>query len=578
VFRIRRIMDDVMPGNKVALNHVQNILETQFKSSGNKETVGLEEKLRNPFKQRFVEILFVAEQQRSRIMGFALMMHDPEIRFTYLDYIASERGFSSRGVGGALYEHVRDQARILDSRGLFFECAPDDEDQYSNSEDLKNGRARLRFYERYGARPIMGTDYQRPIKPTDTCMPYLVYDSLGKTEPLSKKHVRRVVRAILERKYAELCSPDYVEAVVGSVNDDPVAVRPFRYVKPKEIFPDPVRPAPYRPFFVVVNDKHEIHHVKDRGYVEAPVRVARILGELRKNPIFEEIQPERFSMKLVSAVHDPGFLDYLKRACAGVEEGKSIYPYVFPVRNKARPPREMTVRAGYYCIDTFTPINANAWLAARRAVDCTLTAADQLLRGWRTAYALVRPPGHHAEQGLFGGFCYLNNAAIAAERFSAYGKVAILDLDYHHGNGQQSIFYKRPDVLTVSIHGHPQFAYPYFSGFAEETGEDEGKGYNLNLPMPENLDGEGYRKALKKALGRIRDFSPELIVLALGLDTARLDPTGTWSLDGGDLHANGRLVGAMGLPVLVVQEGGYRTRTLGSNAAAFLTGLHEANP
>ena len=149
---------------------------------------------------------------------------------------------------------------------------------------------------------------------------------------------------------------------------------------------------------------------------------------------------------------------------------KSIYPYVFPTRNPARPPNDETVLAGYYCIDTFTPLNQNAYLAARSAVDCALTAAEKVLEGTDLAYALVRPPGHHAETRTFGGFCYFNNGAIAANLLSRYGRVAILDIDYHHGNGQQEIFYNRADVLTVSIHGHPSFAYPYFSGFRDETG------------------------------------------------------------------------------------------------------------
>ena len=156
------------------------------------------------------------------------------------------------------------------------------------------------------------------------------------------------------------------------------------------------------------------------------------------------------------------------------------------------------MRAGYYCIDTFTPISRNAYPAARRGVDCALTAARELLAGRRIAYALVRPPGHHAERRSFGGFCYFNNNAIAAQYLTAYGRVAILDIDYHHGNGQQDIFYRRSDVLTVSIHGHPGFAYPYFSGFKEECGEGEGEGFNLNLPLPEAVDGAAYRKALER--------------------------------------------------------------------------------
>jgi acetoin utilization deacetylase AcuC-like enzyme len=174
---------------------------------------------------------------------------------------------------------------------------------------------------------------------------------------------------------------------------------------------------------------------------------------------------------------------------------------------------------------------------------------------------------------LFGGFCYFNNNAIAAHRLSALGRVAILDLDYHHGNGQQDIFYRRSDVLTVSIHGHPSFAYPYFSGYEDERGEGDGAGFNYNYPLPEARNGARYRETLAKALKKVAAFKPDFLVLALGFDTGRGDPTGSWSLTAEDFEANGRMIADLKLPTLVVQEGGYRTRTLGANARRFFTGL-----
>ncbi len=236
-------------------------------------------------------------------------------------------------------------------------------------------------------------------------------------------------------------------------------------------------------------------------------------------------------------------------------------------------PKDLSVRAGYYCIDTFTPLNRNAFLAAKRATDCALRAADQILDGRRLAYALIRPPGHHAERRCFGGFCYFNNTAVAAHYLSSHGRVAILDIDYHHGNGQQDIFYRRNDVLTVSIHGHPNFAYPYFSGFSDERGENAGEGFNANFPLPENQDGNEYRKTLAKAIQKVVRFNPLVLIVALGLDTARGDPTGSWLLAAKDFYANGRMIGELRLPTLVIQEGGYRTRTLGVNARRFFEGL-----
>jgi acetoin utilization deacetylase AcuC-like enzyme len=246
---------------------------------------------------------------------------------------------------------------------------------------------------------------------------------------------------------------------------------------------------------------------------------------------------------------------------------------VFPIRNRMRPPKDRSVLAGYYCIDTFTPLNRTAYLAARRGVDCALSAARQVIKGRTLAYALVRPPGHHAERRSFGGFCYFNNAAIAAQYLRPYGNVAILDVDYHHGNGQQDVFYDSPDILTVSLHGHPRFAYPYFSGFEDERGRGPGMGYNVNFPLPERQNGETYRRTLKKALHLIKAFQPEFLIVALGLDTAKDDPTGSWTLLAKDFAENGKLIGSFKAPILVVQEGGYLTKTLGINVRSFFEGL-----
>jgi len=202
-----------------------------------------------------------------------------------------------------------------------------------------------------------------------------------------------------------------------------------------------------------------------------------------------------------------------------------------------------------------------------------LTAATLLLEGFRLAYALVRPPGHHAERRTFGGFCYFNNAAIAAHFLTDFGRVAILDIDYHHGNGQQVIFYQRSDVLTVSLHGHPRFAYPCFSGFEDEIGEGEGKGFNLNLPLAEQLTSDHYRLTLARAIKQIERFKPDYLVVCVGFDTAKGDPTGSWSLNAADFTLIGEQIGRVKLPTLLVQEGGYRTRSIGVNSRSFFSGI-----
>lgn len=566
-----------MPVDKIAIGQVQEILKTRFPDLRKEEIDLIPEHLKNPLKFRFRSTLLVAENRKGVVQGFAMVLYASDLNFCFLDFVASKKDIVVSGIGSSLYQSVREFARELGATGIFFECLPDESGVCKNESLIEQNRQRLKFYESFGAFPIINTLYETPVKPEeDECPPYLVCDLLSPGSTLSKNGAQKIIRAILERKYAYLCPEKYIQEVVDSVTDDPVRFRPPRYVKKYVVAPVTPNGKPSKLITLIVNDKHAIHHVRDRGYVESPVRISSILTELQKSGLFREIPVTSFSEDNIRQIHEKKYIDYFKRVCEKLPDGKSIYPYVFPVRNTTRAPADDSVLAGYYCIDTFTPLNRNAFLAAKRAVDCCLTGSTRLLEGGGAVYALVRPPGHHAEKKVFGGFCYFNSGAIAANFLSRYGRVAMLDVDYHHGNGQQDIFYNRKDVLTVSIHGHPSFAYPYFCGFAEEKGEGEGLGFNINYPLKEQLTADEYQRVLEQSLSRIKRFNPSYLVVLLGLDTAKGDPTGTWSLSSKDFYRNGNLIGKLKIPTLVVQEGGYRNRVLGINARHFFQGFHEA--
>jgi acetoin utilization deacetylase AcuC-like enzyme/GNAT superfamily N-acetyltransferase len=566
-----------MPVDKTAILQVQDILKARFPDLREEEIDLIPEHLKNPLKYRFRSTLLVAENRKGFVQGFAMVMYAPDLNFCYLDYIASKKNIVISGIGSSLYESVREFARELGAMGVFFECLPDEPGVCKNVSLIEQNRQRLKFYERFGAFPIIHTLYETPVSPEeDECPPYLVCDLLSPGSTLGKTEAQKIIRAILERKYAYLCPENYIRNIVDSVTDDPVQFRSPRYTKKNIQVQAHTMGNHGKLITLIVNDKHSIHHVRDRGYVESPVRIPSILAELQGSGLFLEIPAVNFSEEHIRDVHEKKYINYFKRVCENLPNGKSIYPYVFPVRNATRAPVDDSVLAGYYCIDTFTPLNKNAFLAAKRAVDCCLTGATRLLEGTGVVYALVRPPGHHAEKKVFGGFCYFNSGAIAANFLSRYGRVAMLDIDYHHGNGQQDIFYERKDVLTISIHGHPSFAYPYFCGFAEEKGEGEGKGFNINYPLKEQLSGDEYLAVLEKALEKVRRFKPSYLVVPLGLDTAKGDPTGTWSLSSKDFFRNGHRIGMLKIPTLVVQEGGYRNRVLGINARHFFQGFHQA--
>ncbi|HEV7660311.1 MAG TPA: histone deacetylase family protein [Allosphingosinicella sp.] len=308
-------------------------------------------------------------------------------------------------------------------------------------------------------------------------------------------------------------------------------------------------------------------------FAETPARAEAILAAL--GPAEAAIDHGEGPLR---AVHDELYLAFLWSAhqdwrAAGRAGDASGYAWPV-VRRRPLDLDRIDARLGAYSFDASSPIAAGTWEGAYWSAQSALTALDHVLAGERAAFALCRPPGHHAGRDYLGGYCYLNNAAIAAQAAAAAGRrVAILDVDYHHGNGTQDIFYGRGDLLFVSIHADPRTDYPYFWGHADETGEGEGDGATLNLPLPRGTGLAAYLPALDSALERIARFAPDLLVLSYGADTFIGDPISHFRLETRDYAVLGRRIAGLGLPIVTVMEGGYAVDSLGANAAAFLEGL-----
>ena len=309
---------------------------------------------------------------------------------------------------------------------------------------------------------------------------------------------------------------------------------------------------------------------------EMPARVDCIAAALRRAG-HEFAEPDDAPLDSLLRIHDPGYVEFLRTAYSRwLEDGHDggMLPSGFPARSlrQDRIPAGINGAMGHYAFDAGTPIVAGTWEAAFAAARCAMTAAARVAGGARAAYALCRPPGHHAGRGVYGGYCYLNNAALAAQELCDRGarRVALLDVDYHHGNGSQDIYWERDDVYFVSMHGTPETEYPYFLGYADERGAGAGLGYTLNLPLPRGTAWPRYREALDIALAAITSYGPEALVVSLGVDTYSGDPISAFGLTRADFAALGACLAELDLPTVLVQEGGYAVAELGDNVAAVL--------
>ena len=309
---------------------------------------------------------------------------------------------------------------------------------------------------------------------------------------------------------------------------------------------------------------------------EIPDRVERILAglDILGLPV---VPPADHGLGPLLAVHDAGYLNFLQTAHARWKQvpldwGDEVMSNVF-VR-EPNPMRGILAEAARYLADGSSPIGEHTWLSSYWSAQCAISGAKELLAGQQRAYALCRPPGHHARRDAAGGFCYVNNAAVAAQLLrSRFGKVAVLDTDMHHGQGVQEIFYDRDDVLYISVHGDPTNFYPVVAGFDDERGRDRGDGYNLNLPMPHGAPEHVFFDNLAIALEALRAFQPDVLVLALGFDIYKDDPQSLVAVTTEGIGRLGAIVNSLSLPTLVIQEGGYHLESLTDNTVAFFNGL-----
>lgn len=332
-------------------------------------------------------------------------------------------------------------------------------------------------------------------------------------------------------------------------------------------------------FFHPMQDQHAPKTYFTKGQMrqpqEVPDRTAQMLEGLRAMDV-SVLEPADQGAGPISRVHDLGYLRFLESAHRRWKEagdwGDEVMSNIF-VRSP-NPMRGIIAEAARYLADGSCPVGEGTWRAAYWSAQTALGAADALRAGDRTAYAVCRPPGHHARRDAAGGFCYLNNAAIAAESLkSRFSRIAILDTDMHHGQGIQEIFYDRDDVLYVSVHGDPTNFYPVVSGFEDERGEGAGYGYNINMPMPHGSSEADFFNYLEEAMTAIRLFQPDAIVLTLGFDIYKNDPQAQVSVSSEGFHKLGERVAGADVPILVVQEGGYDLEMLSENVQQFFTGL-----
>lgn len=339
---------------------------------------------------------------------------------------------------------------------------------------------------------------------------------------------------------------------------------------------------------IFYSEEHRRHYppfeVFDGGlrvpYYENPDRMDRILAGLKNVDWAEFVKPDDFGLAPILAIHDRGYIDFLASCwdewlasdprVSSSPNTEAFLPATFALRRASRPTSSLHGRGGYYIMDLSACIVAGTYPAALASANCALSAASSAFILRKSSFALCRPPGHHAGKDYAGGYCFINNASVAANWLAQKTKTALLDIDYHAGNGTQDIFYDRNDVLTISIHGDPDYEYPHYIGFADETGAGEGRGFHKNFPLPKDTGNAGYFAALDEALTLIKYFGAEHLVLSFGADIFDGDPLGKFHITTDGFAEIGRRIAGLNMPTTIIMEGGYANKALGANTKTLL--------
>ncbi len=340
----------------------------------------------------------------------------------------------------------------------------------------------------------------------------------------------------------------------------------------------------------IYSELHSLHHGNhefSNGLLvpcfEMPRRAELILERVKTQDLGEVISPVDHGLEPILRIHAPHFVRFLQTAWdqwAALGRTHDALPMAWPVRgmNQSREPDQIDAKLGFFSLDAGSPIQAGTWQAVYGSAQVALTGAKLISSGANAVFCLCRPPGHHAASDYIGGYCYLNNAAIAAQalRDGGASRVAVLDVDYHHGNGTQTIFYDRADVMVVNLHADPMVEYPFYLGHADERGAGAGEGFNLNYPMPHGTGFDAWFRALEDACRQLERYAPDVVVVSLGVDTYRDDPISQFKLDSPDYLRIGDRIARLNKPTLFVMEGGYAIEPIGVNAVNVLEGFEGA--